>query len=312
MNLTSVAEKDEGMRLDRWLKATAPSLPRSLIEKGLRKGWIKINGKRAVINTQLHAHDVVGLSNHLTTVGAGDGKTPQKRFSSADLAWIDKAILYHDADMLVLNKPAGLAVQSGSGQSKSVDEHLRAWAAEGAAPRLVHRLDRDTSGVLVLAKTAASAKRLAQMFATHKVEKTYMALVVGVPKRNKATINVPLAKTMSGRDSAVEKMHEDEGGKEAITEYRVVEAYANKLAWVELKPITGRMHQLRVHMAHIGHPIVGDGKYGGANAFVQGLDVAPQLHLHAQEIRIPKPDKTMLTIKAPLPPHMQKTKKLLG
>ncbi len=311
MNLTSVSEKDEGMRLDRWLKVNAASLPRSLIEKGLRKGWIKVNGKRAVINTELHAHDVVGLSNHLTEVGAGDGKAHTKRFSAAELAWIDKAILHHDNEMIIINKPSGLAVQSGSGQSKSIDEMMRTWAGDDNAPRLVHRLDRDTSGVLVLARTAAAAKRLGQLFATQQADKTYLALVVGVPKKKAATIDVPLAKTINGRDSGMEKMHEDEGGKEAITEYRVIEAYANKLAWVELKPITGRMHQLRVHMAHIGHPIVGDGKYGGTAAFVQGLDIDAKLHLHAEMITLPKPDKSMLTIKAPLPPHMQKTKKHL-
>ncbi len=311
MQLSPIVSKDDGITLGRWLKANASSLPRSLIEKGLRKGWIKVNGKRALINTQLHAHDVVGLSNHLTEVGAGDGKVQKKRFSAAELSWIDKSILHHDHEMIIINKPSGLAVQSGSGQTKSVDEHMRAWAGEDNAPRLVHRLDRDTSGVLVLARTAASAKRLGQLFATQQADKTYLALVVGVPKKKSATINVPLAKTINGRDSGMEKMHEDEGGKEAITEYRVIESFANKLAWVELKPITGRMHQLRVHMAHIGHPIVGDGKYGGTAAFVQGLDIDAKLHLHAQSITLPKPDKSMLTVKAPLPPHMQKTKKLL-
>lgn len=211
--------------------------------------------------------------------------------------------------MIVLNKPAGLAVQGGTGQKESVDAIFRARALKRKqeAPRLVHRIDRDTSGVLILAKTANDAADLAQAFARKTAEKRYWALVLGVPSHAAGTIDMALAKKLGGKDSRIEKMEEDaEAGKDAITHYRIISAAGKKLCWVEMLPVTGRTHQLRVHMAAIGHPILGDGKYGGPDAFLQGEDVPKQLHLHAAKLALPLRGKT-LKFKAPLPYHMQKT-----
>lgn len=311
MQISPILPSDHGITLKNWLKANKPALTRALIEKGLRKGWIKVNGKSCELSTILSAGDKLGLSNYLSDIKENEKIT--KNFYSVDkLKWIEKAIVYQDKEMLVLNKPAGLAVQGGSGQKENLDDMLKAWAKEGEALRLVHRLDRDTSGLLILAKSAESARNLAKLFASKDVEKRYTALIVGVPKQRKGRIDMKLAKRQAGKDSAMERVKHYEDGKEAITEYEITEYYANKLAWVRLTPITGRTHQLRVHMATLGHPIVGDGKYGGAMAFVKGIDIKQQLHLHAAEITLPREGKKPLTLTAPLPAHMAHARKVLA
>ncbi len=195
-----------------------------------------------------------------------------------------------------------------------MDVLAHALVGEGkTAPKLVHRLDKDTSGVLLLAKTSKAAGELARMFAGQEVEKEYIALVIGLPKPRKGRIDIPLMKTVRGKNSTMEKVDIDfDEGKDAITEYEVISNAGQKYAWVRLYPRTGRMHQLRVHMASIGHPIVGDGKYGGGDAFIKGGGIDEQLHLHAAKIIVERRGKKTLVVEAPLPPHMKKSQDLLG
>lgn len=312
---------DDGIRLDRWFKRHHPYITHGLLEKSLRKGDIRVDGKKAKASERVKAGQVIGVRGQ----GPGISKdkifdprspTPDPRplfpdprplISDDDIRMIQEAVLYKDADVIVINKPSGLAVQGGSKITKSVDGMLDVLRYEAKErPKLVHRLDRDTSGVLVLARSAKAAARLMQVFSGKKAEKVYWALVKGAPEISEGKIDLPLAKQEDGN---VEKVAIDEkDGKSAITYYRVLERLSKSLAWVELLPVTGRMHQLRVHMAAIGHPIIGDGKYGGRDAFVDGMDLSNKLHLHARRIAIPG----MLDVTAPLPKHMQESWKTLG
>ena len=222
-------------------------------------------------------------------------------------------VLMHDDQVLVLDKPAGLAVQGGAGTHRHLDGHLDALRF-GAAdrPRLVHRLDRDTSGVLVLARTAAAAAALTRAFRGKTVRKLYWAAVVGAPKPLSGRIDAPLAKTGG---SGGEKMAiAPDGGQRAVTLYRAIDRIKRQAAWLALSPVTGRTHQLRAHCTALGTPIIGDGKYGGRDAFPTGLELPRQLHLHARRIMVPHPlpDRPPVDVTAPLPPHMVATWQLLG
>jgi 23S rRNA pseudouridine955/2504/2580 synthase len=215
-------------------------------------------------------------------------------------------VLYRDADVLVIDKPAGLAVQGGTATPRHLDAMLDALRFDAAErPRLVHRLDKDTSGVLVLARTALAAQRLAAAFRSKDARKYYWAVTVGVPRPFQGKIDAPLAKETTARGERVAQ--DDEDGKRAVTLYQVVEHAAKKAAWVALWPLTGRTHQLRVHMATIGTPILGDGKYGGGEAFLPGAEVPRQLHLHARRIVVPHPRGGRIDVTAPLPDHLTAT-----
>ena len=210
-----------------------------------------------------------------------------------------------DRDIIVIDKPAGLAVHGGSATHWHLDGMLDALRFGGdERPRLIHRLDKDTSGVMVLARTAASARRLGKAFAGRDVRKVYWAITVGRPEQDQGRINLPLAKNMGkGRERV--GVNED-AGKNAITDFQVLERAGNRLNWVALWPRTGRTHQLRAHCVAIGCPILGDGKYGGRGAFIEGLPAnAKKLQLHAREIEIPQDGGRDWRIVAPLPPHMR-------
>jgi 23S rRNA pseudouridine955/2504/2580 synthase len=214
------------------------------------------------------------------------------------------AVLYRDDDVIVLNKPPGLAVQGGTGMSdRHLDAMLDALMFErDDRPRLVHRLDKDTSGVLLLGRTAQATAKLAAAFKSRQARKCYWALVVGVPKIAQGRIDAALAK-LPGR--AGEKMAVDEDdGKHAVTYYRIVDSALKRAAWLELEPRTGRTHQLRAHCTLLGTPILGDGKYGAAEAFIAGTGISRKLHLHARALRLPHPRGGMLEVVAPLPDHM--------
>jgi 23S rRNA pseudouridine955/2504/2580 synthase len=233
--------------------------------------------------------------------------------TDADL--LAKMLLHEDPKVFVFNKPAGLAVQGGSGVSRSVDHMLEAWRNQkGEKPRLVHRLDRDTSGVLVVARTRLAAMRLAEAFRERETKKTYWALVKGVPKKREDKISTWLVKeqTKDGDRMRVAR-HGEEGADHAVSFYRVVEQAGQSLSWLQMEPYTGRTHQLRVHAAYIGCPIIGDPKYFEADTnweFPGGIQ--NRLHLHARRIVIPHPDKGVVDITAPLPPHMRQSWNLLG
>ena len=296
-----VHEDEVPCRLDRWLKRHYPQLPQSYIQKLLRTKQIKVNNHRAEAKQALQAQDEIRLPPLPIE------QTTHTTISEKDKQWLSSLILYQDADMLVLNKPAGLAVQGGSGTKKHLDSLLAAWAGQGATPKLVHRLDKDTSGVLVVAKTNKAAAFLTQAFRTKAVQKTYWALVVGKPHPPVGLIDQPLLKknAQNGREMVVV----DPQGQSAQTQYKTMKT-ACQLSWLELKPLTGRTHQLRVHCAFMGTPIVGDGKYGKKTDLPP--EVASRLHLHARQIVLPLLSGKKQTFVAPLPEHMKNSFAFLG
>lgn len=308
MNKYIVEEPDSDIRLDRWFKRHHPEITHGLLEKALRKGEIRLDGKRAKASDRIKAAQEIEIRFTMPEANLNKPKTETRaRHSAEDMLMLQEAVLYKDSDVIVINKPPGLAVQGGSKITKSVDSLLDALRFETKErPKLVHRLDRDTSGVLVLARSAKVATKLMYAFSKKEAEKIYWALIKGVPDIHKGKIDLPLAKQ---EDGDIEKVDIDENdGKPAITYYRVIERLGKTLAWVELMPVTGRTHQLRVHMSSIGHPILGDGKYGAREAFIDGMEISRKLHLHARRIVIPG----MLDVTAPLPKHMQNSWDTLG
>jgi 23S rRNA pseudouridine955/2504/2580 synthase len=236
---------------------------------------------------------------------------PERPTLSADeVAFVNELVVHRDAQAIVIDKPPGLATQGGTKTRTHLDGLLDGLADDsGNRPKLVHRLDKDTSGVLLLARTARAAAFFSKAFSGRTARKVYWALIVGVPEVKDGMIDLPLAKQPG---TGGEKMHVDEAeGLDARTRYRVVERAGNRAAWVELQPFTGRTHQLRVHMAAIGHPIVGDGKYGGQEAFLTGA-ISRKLHLHARRLRIDHPDGGRIDVHAEPPEHFAQSLAALG
>ncbi|WP_340150274.1 RluA family pseudouridine synthase [uncultured Sneathiella sp.] len=309
-----VSEDEADQRLDRWFKAHFPGMTHGQLEKHLRKGDIRVDKKRSKAGDRLEAGQTVRVpplsDDVLRPAPAGNRNiTTPPKLSDQDVAEIRGMVLHMDDSVIVLNKPAGLPVQGGSGQSRHVDgllEGLRYNFPE--KPRLTHRLDKDTSGVLVLGRTRQAAKHLAEAFKRRTTRKIYWALLAGVPKPREGTISYNLAKIVTANG---EKVVVDRDGQKAVTDYSVVEMAAQKACWVAFKPLTGRTHQLRVHAVALGTPIVGDGKYGGPDAFLDGV-ISKKMHLHAREITISHPDGGDLTVSAPLDRHMVESWKLFG
>jgi 23S rRNA pseudouridine955/2504/2580 synthase len=310
---TVVVTADENnMRVDRFLEARFPGLSFSHIQRIVRKGELRVNGKRADSKDRLEE----GQSVRIPPLKL-DAPTVATQLSDAQQKTLDalKAMtLYEDDDVLVLNKPAGLAVQGGSGMTRHVDQMLEVLRdSKGQKPRLVHRLDRETSGCLLIAKTRFAASALTGSFRHRSARKIYWALVAGVPKPKQGRISTYLAKEENEEESIMRiAEHGDEGASHAVTYYAVVEASAQKLAWVSLKPVTGRTHQLRAHMAHIDHAIVGDPKYFNKENWQLPGGLQNRLHLLARRIVIPHPRGGFIDATAPLPPHMLQSWNLLG
>ncbi|CAA7616741.1 RluA family pseudouridine synthase [Magnetospirillum sp. UT-4] len=307
-----VAADEAGIRLDRWFKRRFPDIGHGLLEKWLRTGQVRVDGKRVKASERLEA----GQEIRVPPLPAAEAPKPDKPkrppVDEATARMLKDAVLYKDDDVIVLNKPPGLAVQGGTGMAeKHLDAYLDALCFDKAErPRLVHRLDKDTSGVLLLGRTASAAAKLAAAFKSRAAHKCYWALVVGVPKHRQGRIDAPLAK-LPGR--AGEKMAVDEDeGKRAVTWYRVVDNALRRAAWLEMEPRTGRTHQLRAHCALLETPILGDGKYGGTEAFIAGTGISRKLHLHARAVRIPHPRGGELLVTAPLPEHMAKSFEFFG
>jgi 23S rRNA pseudouridine955/2504/2580 synthase len=300
----TVDAKDGSLRLDRWFKRHYPGLGHGRLEKLLRTGRIRVDGKRA------RAGDRVEPGQAIRLPVSGDLSPPERaapmRARAADQAMLHSAILHRDAAVIVLNKPPGLAVQGGTATERHVDGLLDGLRfGNDERPRLVHRLDKDTSGVLIVARTAAAAALLTRAFREKTTRKIYWALVVGVPELRQGRINLALAKT-AGRGG--ERVRPDaEDGQRAVTYYRVIDNAANQACWLALLPVTGRTHQLRAHCAAIGTPILGDGKYGPATPHLAGLPGSRRLHLHARSLSIPHPLGGTLEVAAPLAPHMSRT-----
>lgn len=307
-----VADADAEIRLDRWFGRHFPELSRVRLQKLLRTGQVRLDGRRAKPGDRIRPGQEIRVPPFTVSAPAVAKTAPPRPASERDLAEIRERVLYRDDDVIAIDKPAGLAVQGGSGTSRHLDgmlEGLRFDAAE--RPRLVHRLDRDTSGVLLLARSAAAAAKLGNSFRGRNARKVYWAVTVGVPKPAMGRIDLPLNKS-GGRGSERVRPDEEEG-LTALTDYRVLEAVAGKLAWVALWPRTGRTHQLRAHMAAIERPILGDGKYAGAGAFLSGLKLPRMLHLHARSIRLPHPSgRGDIHVTAPLPDHMRETFAMFG
>jgi 23S rRNA pseudouridine955/2504/2580 synthase len=301
------------MRIDRFLEARFPGLSFSHIQRVIRKGELRVNGKRVDSKDRLAA----GQSVRIPPLKAEPPKPAPGTPAGEDAKTRDflKAItLYEDADVLVLNKPAGLAVQGGSGTVRHVDGMLDVLRDRaGQRPRLVHRLDKETAGCLLVAKTRFAAAALAKSFRSREARKVYWALVPGVPKPRQGRISTYLAKEEVEHDSFMRvAKHGDEGASHAVTYYAVVETAAQRLAWLSLKPVTGRTHQLRAHCAHIKHPIVGDPKYFDKENWELPGGLQNRLHLLARRIAVPHPRGGVIDATAPLPPHMQQSWNLLG
>ncbi|KLI64270.1 RluA family pseudouridine synthase [Aurantiacibacter marinus] len=304
----TVAEDDEGVRLDRWFKRHLPKIGFGTVSRWARTGQIRVDGKRAKVEDRLAEGQVL----RVPPGGEDRARTlrERKELTAEEEALAESMLITRTRSALVINKPPGLATQGGTKTTRHVDGLLDAYAGEDEGrPRLVHRLDKDTSGVLLVARSAASAAFFSKRFSGRSAKKIYWALVVGVPEVHEGTIDAPLAKQPG---TGGEKMHVDlEEGQTARTVYRVVERAGNAAAWVELQPFTGRTHQLRAHMAAIGHPIVGDGKYGGQDAFLTG-SVSRKMHLHARRLIIDAPKDETIDVTADLPEHFAQSMEHLG
>ena len=312
-----VKDVDTDMRLDRWFRVHFPEVGYEFLQKLLRSGQVRVNSKRAQANDRLEAGFEVRVPAIIRQPKkSGFGLKAPPGVSKGDRDQIEKMILYEDLHVLILNKPFGLAVQGGTGTKKHIDGMLAGMADRfgGERPRLVHRIDRDTTGILLVALTRDAAAKLGRTFQTRSAAKTYWALVNGVPKPPQGKIEAALVKAAGPDGDRVRKAlpGEQDVAMHATTHYSVIDQVARKAAWVSLKPVTGRQHQLRAHMHMIGHPIVGDNKYeGDVNMPAENIEV--KLHLHARRLIIPHPiTGEKIDITAPLPPHMQATWNTLG
>ncbi len=292
---------EDGVRLDRWFKRRWPHLGHGQVQKLLRSGQIRVDGGRAKADTRLAA----GAQVRVPPLPDAAPMAEDTALSQADTAYVRSLVLYEDDQVLALNKPSGLAVQGGTKTNRHVDRLLSAWGEGMERPRLVHRLDRDTSGVLVMGKTPAAAAALAGAFAERRVEKVYWALVAGAPRPADGVITLPLAKQGVGDRELMQPANlQDPRAEPAETEYVTLAAATDGLvAWMELRPHTGRTHQLRAHMKAIGHPILGDPKYGDAESAARSGDL--KLQLHARRLSVPHPSGGRLDLEAPLSPQIQ-------
>jgi len=296
----SVADGEDGVRLDRWFKRRWPHLNHIQIQKLARSGQIRVDGARAKPDTRLAAGALIRVPPLPDAPAEGD----KPGLSPRDVAYAKSLVLYEDEEVLALNKPHGLAVQGGTKTVKHVDRLLSAWGEGLERPRLVHRLDRDTSGVLLLGKTPGAAARLSGAFAKRRVKKIYWAIVCGNPKPPEGVIELHLMKKGVGdRELVVPADPKALGAEPAESEYVTLARAAHRAAWMALQPHTGRTHQLRAHMLAIGHPILGDPKYG--NEASAPLSEGLKLQLHARRLELPHPSRGQLILEAPLSPEMK-------
>jgi 23S rRNA pseudouridine955/2504/2580 synthase len=300
-----VSSGEDGMRLDRWFKTHHPDIPHSRLEKLLRTGQVRVDGGRVKASTRLETGQIVRVPPLPETAPIA----PKHALSNADREFLASITLYEDDDLMVLNKPSGMAVQGGTKTAQHLDRLLEGLGdGPETRPRLVHRLDRDTSGVLIVAKRRAVAAKLGKAFQTRSVRKIYWALVKGVPKPPQGKVEAALVKSAGPEGDRVRKARpgEQERAQSAVTYYAVVDRAGQAVSFVSLKPVTGRQHQLRAHMAIIGHPVLGDDKYHGDRDMPEGID--KRLHLHARRISFPHPSgEGVVDITAPLPDHMARS-----
>lgn len=304
-----VEADDDGIRIDRWFKRHYPDVGFGQLQKMMRKGEIRLDGKRVKGNERIEEGQAIRVPPLDGRTKPVKEKAEPKRLTDKEITEVQGWVLYKDDDVIVINKPAGLPTQGGTGQTRHLDGLLDALRfGSKHRPRLVHRLDKDTSGALLLGRSPNAAAWLAEAFKSRETDKRYFALVKGVPNPPEGRIQLRMDKApIKGN----ERMVVTPGGKHSVTDYLIADKAQPDAAWLALKPLTGRTHQLRLHCAEMGHPIVGDGKYGGAEAFLHG-EISKKLHLHSYFIDFPHPAGGTVTVTAPLPPHMQASFDLLG
>ena len=301
VKIIKIKPEDDGIRLNRWFLREYPALSLSRLQKLLRTKQIKVDGKRAETSTRLTAGQEVRLPPLDNEKAAPEIKT----ISNKDIEYITSMVIYKDKNIIVLNKPSGLAVQGGTNTTRHIDGLLEALKFELAEkPRLVHRIDKDTSGLLVLARNRQTAETLTKAFREHTLQKTYLALTRGCPDQFAGEINLPLEKVG-------ERVQVLSDGKKALTRYRVLDNAGKKYALIEAEPLTGRTHQIRAHLEALGTPILGDDKYFGRER-VRLSEVADKLYLHAYKIDLSSVFAKKTIITAPLPPHFQQACQFFG
>jgi len=307
LQVHTVSDDEADIRLDRWFRRHFPALTHGQLQKLLRTGQVRVDGKRVEASSRLESGQTVRVPPQVMA----PSKVQTEKHSSHISDRLKKLILFEDDDIIVLNKPAGLAVQGGSGLKENLDDMLHALTSKkGVKPKLVHRLDRDTSGVLLVARTNYAAVKLSESFRNRDTRKIYWGLTVGLPKPHKGRIDAPLIK--EGEVMAIDEDNNEEA-KSAVTLYQMVESAKKLAAFVALWPITGRTHQLRVHIAYLGTPFFGDRLYGNEETLgAPEGELGQGLHLHARRLIIPHPRRGTLDIIAPLGPAMQKTWKWFG
>ncbi len=309
-NLTVTADED-GIRLDRWFKRHFPDLGHGRVEKLLRTGQVRVDGGRAKSSTRVEEGQTIRVPPFGAAVTAKPQKTRSFVLSPEDVAKVQSMVVYRDEDIIAINKPPGLAVQGGSKVTTHLDGLLDGLKFDASErPKLVHRLDKDTSGIMLLARNAFAASKLTAAFRTREVTKTYWALVVGVPDPKAGQINASITKqgTAGNQRMAVTQLD----GPSAISDFATIETAGRRVAWLALRPLTGRTHQLRVHCGVLGTPILGDGKYGGEEAFIDGLPGPRKLHLHARSVEFDHPRGGRMIHEAPLSKDMEKTWRFFG
>ena len=300
---------DDGIRIDRWFKRHYPDIGFGLLQKKMRKGEVRLDGKRVKGKERLDAGQIIRVPPFAAPAAGAPKKKEGRRLTDAETREVQSWVLYRDDDVIVINKPAGLPTQGGTGQTRHLDGMLDGLRFDGKyRPRLVHRLDKDTSGALVLGRSPKAAAALVEGFKSRETDKRYFALVKGIPSPPEGRIKLRMEKApIKGN----ERMVVSPEGKHSVTDYMLVDKAQPAAAWLALKPLTGRTHQLRLHCAEMGHPIIGDGKYGGAEAFLSG-SISKKMHLHSYMVRFPHPDGGTVTVTAPLSEHMQATFEMLG
>jgi len=311
-----VTADEAGMRLDRWFKSHYPGLGFGHLQKLLRTGQVRVDGKRAEASTRIAKGQTVRIPPLGVELPADDRKNAKPKSTKLiadDRKAVEDMMLFEDNQVMVLNKPAGLAVQGGSGLKRHLDGMLEAFTDQkGNKPRLVHRLDRETSGIILVAKTRQAAQELTKAFRHRNTRKIYWAILAGVPKPFQGRISTFLARNEGDERMQIVRQGDDDA-QHAVSLYSVFEKSGQKLSWVTMKPVTGRTHQLRAHAAHIGHPIIGDDKYFNIENWELPGGIQNRLHLLARRIVIPHPSgHGTIDVSAPLPPHMQQTWNLLG
>jgi 23S rRNA pseudouridine955/2504/2580 synthase len=306
----TVSTEDDGIRLDRWFKRNLPDTSFNLVSRWSRTGQLRLDGKRAGPGDRVEAGQIIRVPPADPAAEAKPAKPQRPTLSADETAYVNEMVIHRDPAAIVVNKPPGLATQGGTKTNVHLDGLLEGLMEDAdSRPKLVHRLDKDTSGVLLIARTPRAAAYFSKSFSGRTARKVYWALVVGVPEIRDGFIDLPIGKQFG---TGGEKMCVDEEqGQQSKTRYRVIDRAGSRAAWVELQPHTGRTHQLRVHMAAIGHPIVGDGKYGGADAFLTGA-ISRKLHLHARRLRIDHPDGGRIDVMADPPTHFAESLANLG